>query len=119
VIFEKGLSLISDRILPPCHNLHGQFEFNWRNPEPEYGMHYNFSWQQLEILLQRTGFQTRYRGSFEIEIPPFLLIDLITRSNLTQIKKYVGPLETLMQKMPLVRRLGQHLLWVAQKSHNR
>ena len=115
LILEKTLSLVSDRILPPYHNLHAQFEFNWRRPEPEYGMHYNFSWQHLEDLLRETGFQSIWRGSFEIEIFIFLLLELFAQDNLERIKKYVAPIEEMMEKVPLVKHLGQHLLWVARK----
>jgi len=115
LILERALSLVSNRVLPPYHNLHAQFEFNWKKPEPEYGMHYNFSWQELEDLLQKTGFQSIWRGSFEIEIFVFLLIELLAQDNLDRIKKYVAPIETIMEKMPLVKHVGQHLLWVARK----
>jgi 2-polyprenyl-3-methyl-5-hydroxy-6-metoxy-1,4-benzoquinol methylase len=115
LILEKALSLVSDRVLPPYHNLHAQFEFNWRNPEPEYGMHYHFSCQELEDLLQKTGFQSIWRGSFEIEIFMFLLIELLAQDNLDRINKYVAPIEAMMEKMPLVKHFGQHLLWVARK----
>ena len=115
LILEKVLSLVSDRVLPPYHNLHSQFEFNWRNPEPEYAMHYNFSWQELEVLLRKTGFQSIWRGSFEIEIILFLFIELLAQENLDRIKKYVAPIEAMMEKMPLIKEFGQHLLWCARK----
>jgi 2-polyprenyl-3-methyl-5-hydroxy-6-metoxy-1,4-benzoquinol methylase len=114
-ILEKALSLILDCVLPPYHNLHAQFEFNWRKPEPEYGMHYNFSCQELEALLQKAGFQRIWKGSFEIEIVIFLLIEIFADGDLKRIKQYVGPIEAVMEKMPLIKEFGQHLLWVAQK----
>lgn len=115
LILEKLLSLASDRLLPPYHNLHAQFEFNWRKPEPEYGMHYHFSWQRLGSLLQEAGFQSIWRESFEMEIFLFLLIEFFAQDDVEQIKKYIAPVEAMMEKMPFIKYLGQHLVWVARK----
>jgi SAM-dependent methyltransferase len=116
LILEKLLSLLPDRILPPYHNLHARYEYNWRNPEPQYGMHYQFSWQELEALLERAGFERIWRGTFELEIFPFLLAELFAQGDLECIRKAVAPLEDVLEKTPLIKDLGQHLLWVGRKS---
>ena len=115
VFLEKCLSLIDDLFLPPYHNLHAQFEYNRRNPEPAYGMHYHFSHRQLEILLDETGFDTVWRGSFEIEFFPFLVVEFLAQNRPEMIRTAVAPMENILQKLPLIRHLGQHLLWVARK----
>ena len=115
VFLEKCLSLATDRLLPLFHNLHAQFEYNRRKPEPAYGMHYHFSHQKLERLLGQAGFQTLWRGSFEIEFFPFLLVEFFAQKRPDVIRAVVAPMEAALQKMPLVRHLGQHLLWVAKK----
>ena len=115
IILEKTLSLISDTILAPYHNLHARYEYNWRNPEPEYGMHYNFSRQHLRRLLLDAGFKTVWRGSFEIEVFPFLLIELLASDNAEFMKRYIPPLESLISRLPVSKHLGQHILWVARK----
>ncbi len=114
-VLEKILSLATDMVLPPYHNLHARFEFNWRSPESGYGTHYHFSRQRLERLLQEAGFRTVWRGSFEIEILPYLVIEFMARGDMRVIEKYVSPVESLLQRLPLARSLGQHLLWVAKK----
>jgi len=116
VILEKVLSLLSDRILPPYHNLHARYEYNWRKPEPQYGMHYQFSWQKLEGLLERAGFERIWRGTFELEIFPFLLVELFAQGELECIRKAVAPVEAVLEKTPLIKDLGQHLLWVGRKN---
>jgi SAM-dependent methyltransferase len=115
LILEKALSLISDRVLPPYHSLHGRFEFTWRKPEPLYGMHYHFSRQEMETLLRETGFRIIWSGSFEIEIFPYLLIEHFFQQDLQRIRKRVAPVERVMRKVPVLKHLGQHLLCVAQK----
>lgn len=116
MVAEKILSLAWDRVLPPYHNLHAQFEFNWKKPEPAYGIHYHFSRQQLARLLRRNGFETVWWGSYEVEVLPFLLVELLARGNVDVIARRVDPLERLAEKIPLLARLGQHLLWVARKT---
>lgn len=116
IIAAKIFSLFLDQILPPYHNLHAQFEFNWKKPEPAYGVHYHFSRQRLESLLQQNGFKTVWSGSYEVEAFPFLLLELLAKGNVTTIARFADPLEKLFERMPLTRSLGQHLLWVAQKS---
>jgi ubiquinone/menaquinone biosynthesis C-methylase UbiE len=115
LILEKSLSLGSDRLLPPYHNLHAEFEYNRKKPEPQYGMHYHFSYKELSTFLRTNGFQNIFRGSFEIEFPLFPIIDFIFQGNLEKIKKYVGPIETILKRIPLLRYMGQHLILVARK----
>ncbi|MDY0042704.1 MAG: class I SAM-dependent methyltransferase [Desulforhabdus sp.] len=115
IIAEKVLSLYWDRILPPYHNLHAQFEFNWKKPEPAYGVHYHFSQRRLAFLLQQNRFETVWWGSYEIEAFPFLLLELLAQGNVKTIAKFADRLEMLSEKLPLIGHLGQHLLWIAQK----
>lgn len=115
IIAERVFSLFQDRILPPYHNLHAQFEFNWRKPEPAYGVHYHFSRQNLQSLLRRNGFETIWRGSYEIEIFPFLVLELLAQGNVPAMAKAADSLEKLLEKLPLLGDLGQHLLWIAKK----
>jgi ubiquinone/menaquinone biosynthesis C-methylase UbiE len=115
VVAEKLLSLLSDAVLPPYHDLHAEREFNRRKPEPQYGIHYHFSVRQLDGLLRDAGFETITHGSFEFEIYPYLLIELLTGGNLESIAKWVSPIEAVLQSIPAINRLGQHLLWVARK----
>ena len=114
-IAEKLLSLLSDRVLPPYHNLHAEREFSRRKPEPRYGIHYHFANQQIDSLLTAAGFETIMHGSFEFEIYPYLVIELLTGGNMDTIAKWVSPLEAVLQKVPGINHLGQHLLWVARK----
>jgi len=115
IVAEKMLSLIRDEVLPPYHNLHAQFEFNWRKPEPAYGIHYHFSRQRLEFLLRQNGFETIWWGSYEVEALPLLLFELLAKGNVKEIARFADPFESLAEKIPVVGRLGQHLLWVARK----
>lgn len=115
VILEKVISLWKDSVLPPYHNLHAQFEYNRKHPEPEYGVHYNFSRQGLEKILQNKGFRTLWRGSFELEVYPLLLIEMLYADDLKVITKYVGAIEKILTKLPIVNCLGQHLIHVALK----
>ncbi|MBW1981411.1 MAG: methyltransferase domain-containing protein [Deltaproteobacteria bacterium] len=114
-VLEKVLSLACERVLPPYHNLHAQFEFNWRKPEPEYGIHYHFSRQKLESLLEGAGFRLVWRGSFETEIFPYLLIELCTRGDAGSMSRYLDTLESTIARVPVLKHLGQHLMYVAQK----
>lgn len=115
IVLEKLLSLVWDRILPPYHNLHAQSEYDRKNPEPQYGIHHHFSYQNLSTLLCSNGFKSILKGSFEMEIPLFPMIDLLFRGDLEKIRKFVRSIELLLEKLPLVKYLGQHLIWVAQK----
>jgi len=114
-LLEKALSLIDDRVLPSYHNLYATREYNWRNPEPEYGIHYHFSHRQLKKLFEKNGFHVLWQGSFEIEAAPYLLLEFITGGDIDRIRHTVGPMERLLQKVPFVNRFGQHLLMVVQK----
>lgn len=114
-LVEKMLSLVSDRLLPPYHDLHARFEYDRRNPEPEYGIHYNFSQQRLRHLVSEAGLRTIYWGSFETEIFPYLLIEHLSRGDTTLIKKYVAPIEAVVTRMPVIGKMGQHLVLVARK----
>ena len=116
VALEKILSLVSDDVLPPYHNLHALCEYDRRNPEPHYGIHHHFSYQSLSNLLRKNGFRIIAKASFEIEIPLFLLIEFLFRGDVERIKKFVGPMETIFERLPLFKYLGQHLVWLAQKS---
>ncbi|HAA04822.1 MAG TPA: hypothetical protein DCE18_15855 [Syntrophobacteraceae bacterium] len=119
VVAEKVLSLISDRVLPPYHNLHAEREFDWRKPEPQYGIHYHFSRQELDALLHRSGFESIMHRSFEFEIYPYLLIEFLTGGTMEGISRWVSPMEYLLQSIPWVNHLGQHLLWAARKQPRR
>ncbi len=115
IIIEKLVSLSKDSVLPPFHDLHAQFEYNWKKPEPEYGIHYNFTRQTIDKALLDRGFRTILRNSFELEIYPYLLIEMLSKGNLKVITKYVGGIEKFLAKLPLVKLLGQHLIYVAVK----
>lgn len=115
IIAEKTASLLWDGVLPPYHNLHAQFEFDWRNPEPAYGIHYHFSRQRLRALLEERGFKTVWSGSYEAEVFPFLLLELLARGNVERIARFADPWENIIESIPVMRHLGQHLLWVAEK----
>jgi len=115
IVLEKLLSLVWDGLLPPYHNLHAQSEYNRKNPESRYGIHYHFSYQNLSTLLHSSGFKSILKGSFEMEIPLFPIIELLFRGELDRIRKFVGPIELVLARLPLVKYLGQHLIWVAQK----
>ncbi|MGO9572020.1 MAG: class I SAM-dependent methyltransferase [Desulfomonilaceae bacterium] len=115
IVLEKILSLLDDRVLPTYHSLHAKFEYNWRRPEPEYGVHFNFSRQQLGRLLQDAGFTVIRRESFEVEVFPYLVIELLFQGDLERVRKYVAPLEALITRLPVIGSLGQHLVWVARK----
>jgi SAM-dependent methyltransferase len=114
-ILEKVLSLIWNEVLPPYHNLHAEREFDWRKPEPLYGMHYHFSWGELERLFRENGFEVVWKGGFEMEVFPFLILEFLARGNLTQIRKVVAPMEAALERIPVIRAMGQHLLAVARK----
>ena len=115
IVAEKVLSLLWDNVLPPYHNLHAQFEFNWKKPEPAYGIHYHFSRQRLESLLHQYGFETLWWGSYEVEVLPFLLLELPAKGDVEKIARFADRFESRAEKVPLIGRLGQHLLWVARK----
>ncbi len=116
ILLEKLLSLLDDRILPGYHNLHAQEEYNRRNPEPEYAIHYNFSHQRLQRMLGEAGFRTIHSGSFEMEIFPYLLVETLCRGDAKRIRRYVAPLEKVITQFPVIGRLGQHLIYVARKN---
>jgi len=115
LILEKAISLFDDRVLPPYHGLHAQFEYDWRRPEPRYGIHYHFSQKGLRGILTRNQFQILWEGSFEIEISPFLSMELLARGDVGRMRELVQPVEKILERVPLINRLGQHLLVVAQK----
>ena len=115
IVLEKIVSLVDDRVLPPYHGLHARFEYDRHNPEPQYGMHYNFSGQRLEGLLSQAGFSTIRRESFEIEIFPYLAIEFLCQGDVQRMKRLVAPLEALVTRLPVIGRMGQHLVWVARK----
>lgn len=114
-ILEKSVSLLEDKVLPPHHGLHARFEYDRKKPEPEYGIHYYFSQKELRRMVAWNGFRILWEGTFEIEIFPYLYIELFSNGNVDRIKKIIHPLETLLERIPFVNRFGQHLLLVAQK----
>ncbi|MGQ9645163.1 MAG: class I SAM-dependent methyltransferase [Thermodesulfobacteriota bacterium] len=114
-ILEKSVSLLEDKVLPPHHGLHARFEYDRKRPEPEYGIHYHFSQRELRRMIARSGFRILWEGTFEIEIFPYLFVELFSNGNIDRIKKIIDPLETILERTPLVNRFGQHLLLVAQK----
>lgn len=115
IILEKLVSLFTDRVIPPYHNLHAEREFDRRKPELQYGIHFHFSLQQLDGLLRETGFETIQRGSFEFEIYPHLLVGFLSRGDAARIAAWLSPMESRLQKIFPMNRVGQHLLWVAHK----
>ncbi len=115
VLIEKAISLVDDRVLPCYHNLHAESQYKRRNPEPEYAIHYNFSCQTLERMLDEAGFRMVLRGSFEMEIFPYLLVELLFHGELERMRSCVAPLERIITRLPAVGRLGQHLVYVARK----
>jgi SAM-dependent methyltransferase len=114
-LLEKTLSLFNDRILPPYHHLHATREYNWRKPEPEYGIHFNFSRQQLKSVFEKNGFHILWQGSFEIEVMPYLFLEYIAGEDVDWIRQTVRPIEKFLTKVPIINALGQHLLIVVQK----
>ena len=114
-ILEKVLSLIDDRILPPYHGLHAQFEYNREKPEPEYGIHYHFSQRQLGEMMTQHQFEILWEGSFEIEVIPYRYVEKILSGKIDKIRKVVQPIEATLERIPVLNRLGQHLLLVARK----
>ena len=115
-ILEKALSLIEGRVLPPYHGLHARFEYDRKHPEPEYGIHYHFSQKQLRSMIARNGFRILWEGTFEIEIVPYLYVELFSDGNVGRIQKAIRPIEAFLQRVPFFNRFGQHLLLVAQKT---
>ena len=115
IISEKILSLTWDHLLPPYHSLHARFEYNRKSPEPQYGIHYHFSYQKIRDLLHRNGFRTLQKGSFEMEIALFPIMEFLFQGNMQMISRFVGPVEDFFRKVPIVKNMGQHIIWVAQK----
>jgi len=115
-VLEKVTSLLSDRVLPPYHGLHAQFEYNWKSPEPYYGIHHHFSQKGLRKIVTRNKFRILWEGSFEIEILPYLYMELFSKGDVGKIKELVQPIERLLERIPLINHFGQHLLVVAQKA---
>ena len=112
---EKAISLLDERVLPPYHHLHAEREYDRKQPEAAYGTHCHFSKRGLEDLVSRNHFEVLWRGSFEIEVFPDLIMDAFSRGNISRIGTCVGPLERALEKMPVLGQLGQHLLLVARK----
>lgn len=115
IVVEKLLSLRKESVLPPFHNLHAQFEYNWKKPEEEYGMHYHFTRQKIKQSLRERGFSTLWSGSFEYEVYPLLLIEMLAGGNMKKIEKYTAGIEAVLSNTPLIRLLGQHLIFIAVK----
>ena len=117
LLLEKAISLLNDKVLPPYHGLHARFEYNRKRPEPEYGIHYHFSQKQLRRIVTQNQFHILWEGTFEIEISPYLYVELFPKGDVGKIRKVVQPIERILQKIPLINRFGQHLLLVAQKAN--
>ena len=115
LLLEKAMSLLTDKVLPPYHGLHARFEYDRKHPEPEYGIHYHFSQKQLRRIVTQNQFHILWEGTFEIEISPYLCLELFLKGDVGKIGKVVQPIERILQKIPLINRFGQHLLLVAQK----
>jgi SAM-dependent methyltransferase len=115
-ILEKALALVYDRVLPPYHGLHAQFEYNWKKPERAYGIHYHFSQKALRKLVTQNRFTILWEGSFEIEVVLFLYLELLFKGDMEKITALVQPIESLLEKIPGINQFGQHLLLVAQKN---
>ncbi len=114
-LLEKSLSLLDESVLPRYHSLHARFEYNRKKPEPEYGIHHHFSEQELRRIITQNGFKIVWEGTFEIEIFPYLFIELFSKGNVDRIGKIVQPIERVLERTPLINRFGQHLLLVAEK----
>ena len=119
LFLEKAISLIDDHVLPPYHGLHARFEYSRKRPEPEYGIHHHFSQKQLRRIVTQNQFRILWEGTFEIEIVPYLYIELFSKGDVEKIREFIQPIERILQKIPLVNRFGQHLLLVAQKRPSR
>ena len=115
LLLEKAMSLLTDKILPPYHGLHARFEYDRKKPESEYGIHHHFSQKQLRKMVTQNQFRILWEGTFEIEIVPYLYIELLSKGDVEKIRKVIEPIERILQKIPLINRFGQHLLLVAQK----
>ncbi|OGP91404.1 MAG: hypothetical protein A2156_12185 [Deltaproteobacteria bacterium RBG_16_48_10] len=114
-LLEKSVSLLDESVLPPHHGLHARCEYNRRKPEPEYGIHYHFSQKELRRIVAQNRFRILWEGTFEIEIFPYLYIELFSKGDVDRIGKIVQPIERVLEKTPLINRFGQHLLLVARK----
>ena len=116
-LLEKAISLLNDKVLPRYHGLHARFEYNRKRPEPEYGIHHHFSQKQLRRMITQNQFRILWEGTFEIEIAPYLYVELFSKGDVDKIRKVVRPIERIFQKIPFINRFGQHLLLVAQKAN--
>ena len=114
-LLEKTFSLVDDRVLPPYHGLHAEREYDRKRPEPAYGIHHHFARRPLREMVVRQGFEVLYEGSFEIEVFPILIMEALTGQNVEALGKAVGPLEKILERVPLMNRFGQHLLLAARK----
>ena len=115
-LLERLVSLLSERILPPYHGLHARFEYDRKKPESEYGIHYHFSQKRLRNIVTRNRFRILWEGTFEIEVFPYLLVELCSDGNVDRIRKIIQPIEWVLERTPLLNHFGQHLLLVARKS---
>ncbi len=114
-LLEKTLSLVDDRVLPPYHGLHAEREYDRKRPEPAYGIHHHFAQRRLREMAIRHGFEVLYEGSFEIEVFPLLMMEALARQDVDALEKALGPLEKILERVPLLNRFGQHLLLAARK----
>ncbi len=65
--------------------------------------------------MTQNRFHILWEGTFEIEIFPYLFIELFLEGNVDKIGKIVQPIERVLERTPLINRFGQHLLLVAEK----
>jgi len=114
-IMEKIVSLKYDSTLPQYHGLHARYEFNRRNPEPEYGIHLHYTMQTLRRILSKNEFTIGNVMSFEIEVYPYLLASFIF-NDVNIISRLITSLEVLAEKVPILKYLGQHLIVTATKN---
>jgi SAM-dependent methyltransferase len=115
ILLEKSVSILHEGVLPPHPGLHARFEYDRKKPESEYGIHYHFSQKGLRRMVTQNQFRILWEGTFEIEVFPYLLIELVLKGDVDRIGKIVRPIERVLERIPLINRFGQHLLLVAQK----
>lgn len=115
-LLEKSIGMLKDKVLPPHHGLHARFEYDRRRPEPEYGIHYHFSQKELRKIVTENQFRILWEGSFEIEIFPYLYVELFSKGDVDRIGRIVQPIEAVLERTPFINHFGQHLLLVAQKT---
>jgi ubiquinone/menaquinone biosynthesis C-methylase UbiE len=115
ILAEKLLSLKLDKVLPPYHELHGTEEFSRRRMRESYGIHRKYTINGLRRLLDLGGFKPLRTESFELEVPLYIPVELLSR-DLRTVAKAIDFFERILEKIPVVRLLGQHLVLVSVKN---